>query len=228
MLTPSVDSQEFYQSQRGRVTQAILRAHVDRLWPDISGTRILPLGSGALLLGSLPFVSGRMTATQGETFSCFVDSKNKPLPDADLDRIVALHAMATSSDMELGLREAWRTLKGEGRLLIVVPRRCGAWAKKPDTPFGREEAYSGRQIKKALTDQGFIVTRIRRALFAPPDGAEAFLSLAYKIETIAPFLFFGGGVLFVEGRKRVCGFAGAKKRAREHSRNPLLPLPLPI
>jgi hypothetical protein len=136
--------------------------------------------------------------------------------------------MATSSDMALGLREAWRTLKGEGLLLLAVPRQSGAWAKNPNTPFGREEAYSARQIKKALTDQGFIVTRLRRALFAPPDGAETFLPLACKIEGMAPFLFFGGGVFFVEGRKRVCGFAGAKKRERENSRNPLLPLPLPI
>jgi SAM-dependent methyltransferase len=228
MLNDSVDSRVFYQSQRGRRIQELLRTHIGKMWADISNERILPLGCASLLFNSPPLVSGRMTATQEENFSCLVDSKNKPLPDADLDCIVALHAAATSSEMTFLLREAWRVLKGEGRLLIIVSRRHSAWAQNPDTPFGCEEAYAATQIKNALSNQGFFVTRARRALYASPHCLETSFSLARNIEMIAPFLLCGGGVLLVEGQKRILGIAGAKKLKRAPASDPLFPLPLPI
>ncbi|MFA4994450.1 MAG: methyltransferase domain-containing protein [Bdellovibrionales bacterium] len=226
-MNSSIDSRSFYQTPQGDRALAVLRAQASKFCPCFPDERILPLGCGDLLLGSLPYVPGRMTSAQGDMFSCLVDSKNKPLPDADIDCVFALHAAKDFSEIEPLLREVWRVLKGEGRLLMIVPRRHSAWAKNPDAPFGQEQAYSASQIKKALKSQGFSVLHIGSALFAPPGKSEDSFSFSYKIEKIAPFLpFCCGGVFLIVAQKRIRGIAGAKKRVRYIE--PPLPLPLPI
>jgi SAM-dependent methyltransferase len=230
MLTDFADSQDFYQSRTGRAAQGLLRARIGKRWSGLANGRVLPLGRAALVLDETPFISARMTGAQEETFSCLVDSKNKPLPDADIDRAIMLHALKAESDLEPVLREIWRVLKGEGRLLMVLPRAGSAWARNPDTPFGHEPAYTASQIKKILKRHGFFVARMNRALYARPCAPEPNFLRALEIERAAPgiFLRFGGGVLLVEARKRICGIAGAKQKKRPRCANPLLPLPLPI
>ena len=226
-MTNFQDSHVFYQTPLGRRTQELLRASVGKLCPCFFNGRVLPLGCADLLLGPITTVSGRMTTAQGEAFSCLVDSKNKPLPDADIDCVVALHAAKEISDIDFLLREIWRVLKGEGRILLIVPRRRSAWAESFDTPFGKEQAYSVPQIKKILKAQGFSVARVRSVLYAPPGKSDA--AFAYVIEKVAPFLpFCHGGVLVISSHKRVYGLAGAKKRKPRECTDPLLPLPLPI
>ncbi len=228
-MTDFADSHHFYQTLLGRETQDNLRSAIGRLCPCFFDGRVLPLGCADLLLGSATTVSGRMTTTMGETFSCLVDSKNKPLPDADIDCVVALHAAKEISDMDFLLREIWRVLKGEGRLLLIVPRRRSAWAENLDTPFGKEQAYSVPQIKKILRTQGFSVARVRSALYAPPGKPDAPLPFSYGIEKVAPFVpFCHGGVLIISAHKRICGLAGAKKWGARECADPLLPSPLPI
>ncbi|MFA5040917.1 MAG: hypothetical protein WC464_04705 [Bdellovibrionales bacterium] len=227
MPTDFADSRDFYQSPIGRRTLDVLRARVREMAPAFADERVLPLGSASLLLDSPSFVSGRLTSERDENFSCLVDSKNKLLPDGDIDRIVVLHAVAEAEDMTLLLREAWRVLKGEGRLLLIVPRLGSAWAQNPDTPFGKEKAYSAAQIKKALTRQGFFVARLKRALYAPPDCSDTFFSLSQKMESALPCPF-GGGVFLIAARKRILGLAGAKKVKARAASDPFLPSPLPI
>jgi SAM-dependent methyltransferase len=229
MLTEFTDSCGFYQSPLGQRTLALLRAHVEDFDPGLSGARILTLGQSALLLGSTPTSCARMTRPDEAPFSCLVDSKNKPLPDASFDFVIALHMPSAFFEAESFLREVRRVLKGEGRFLTILPRHGGAWAQNTLTPFGCEPDFTTRQIRNILNNQGFIVECIDRALYAPPTDIWDSFSLADKIEIIAPWLFlhFGGGVLLVEVRKRVCGFAGCCKERRRRS-DRLLPLPLPI
>jgi len=224
MLT---NSRDYYQTPQGRLALGFLRAHVENMGSNILGARILPLGCGDLLLKNEPFVTGRLTAAQEEPFSCFVDAQNKPLPDADIGCVIALHAAVTAHDIGSLLREAWRVLKGEGRLLIFVPRRGSTWAQNPASPFSKEGAYAAVQIENLVRMQGF-VPRTRHVLLASPGLCQKIEPLALKMESLAPFLFWGGGVLAVEGQKRVLGFAGPQKINREADINPLMPLPLPI
>jgi len=170
-----------------------------------------------------------MTSAQDSPFCCLVDSRNKPLPDSSFDRIIALHAEI--DDPVPFLKDAWRVLKGEGSLLIVLPKMNSAWAKCPSTPFGKEPAFSAAQIKRALIDQGFMPPRVRFALLARPDEASELFSLASLIEKQVPSPLFGfaSGALVVEAKKRICGFSGSKaKKNQEHCADSLYPSPLPI
>jgi SAM-dependent methyltransferase len=228
-LSSESDYQAFYRSKLGHAAQDVLRAHVGEMWPALKGERVMPLGCGALLLG-MPAVSARMAGTDEEMFSCLIDSRNKPVPDTSADRVLTLHTDVTYSDIEHLVREIWRVLKGEGRLLMIVPRKNGAWARSPDTPFGKEPAYSASQIKKLLNDAGFFVEHIGRALYAPPCSMSENLFLARKIERIAPWLCFcrGGGVLLIDAQKRVCGCASLRARNRRRRADPLVPLAWPV
>ena len=46
------------------------------------------------------------------------------------------------------LREMWRVLAPNGRLLIVVPNRRGLWARVDTTPFGYGSPFSRSQLTK--------------------------------------------------------------------------------
>jgi hypothetical protein len=66
------------------------------------------------------------------------------------------------------LREVWRVLADDGRLLVVAPNRMGMWAHMESTPFGQGQPYSPGQIGRLLAASLFRVERRDTALFVPP------------------------------------------------------------
>jgi len=215
----------FYESPLGRAALDLLRAHVEKLWPVLENERIFSLGAAGILFDGT-VSSARMTGTEGENFSCLVDAKNKPLPDADVDRLAVLHGGA-SFDLGALLREGIRVLKGEGRILLILPRKGGLWDSVPLSPFGQEPAYSERNVRNLLKRNGYFIERIDRALYAPPIDAPWNLFWVPKIEMAAPFVFpFGGGVLVVEAKKREPGLVGATaQNDRETEAFAAMPMP---
>ncbi len=152
---------------------------------------------------------------EGPNVSCLVLPHALPLGDASVDRFVALHALEGLSDPASFLREAWRTLKGNGRLLIVVPNRKGLWAHHDNTPFGCGQPYSTGQIKKLLKEQGFSIERLSCALYALPHGGRLNVALADKAEKIfARVLPYFGGVLIVEAGKQIRAPIGSRAKSR--------------
>src|SRR3546814_1157411 len=73
------------------------------------------------------------------------------------------------------LREIWRVLTGDGRVLVVVPNRRGLWARSDRTPLGWGHPYSAAQLSRVLRDNMFTPTRTQRALYVPPIGNYTFL-----------------------------------------------------
>ncbi|MDD3370530.1 MAG: hypothetical protein PHE27_01765 [Alphaproteobacteria bacterium] len=206
--------------------QKILRAGVRRAWPNLANESILALSCGELLIDPAQAVFGRMTSAQDETFSCLVDSRGKPLADGSRDRVVALHTDIQDSL----LREIWRVLKGEGRLLLIVPHAGSFWASSSASPFGEDPSFSPKQIKTLLNKNNFHVYPVGSALFTPPALAAAWPELTENIEkiiSIAPLFY--GGALIVDAQKRIYGAAtcGAKN-ARRKAETMMPPLPLPI
>jgi len=214
---------DFYQSRSGQAALNLLRGHVEKLWPVLENERILTLGAAELLFPGLPVSSARMTGAEGETFSCFVDSKNKPLPDASVDRIAVLHG-GDFFDLAPVVREGRRVLKGEGRMLLILPRKGSSWAMDTTTPFGRDPAYSQQELKNILKSKDYFVGRVERTLFAPPG--EALWTRA--VERMASFVFFfgGGGVLIVDAQKRELGLVSVTS-AREGAAESFAAMPMP-
>ena len=57
-----------------------------------------------------------------------------------------VHALEHAEDPRETLKEMWRVLAPNGRLVIVVPNRRGLWASFEHTPFGSGRPYSRGQL----------------------------------------------------------------------------------
>ena len=121
-------------------------------------------------------VGALMPATQGalvwptgdQVQSVLVEEAMLPLGDASLDRLLAVHCLEATERSGPLLREIWRVLTPEGRLLLVVPNRRGIWARLDTTPFGHGRPYSRGQLERLLNDALFTPLEWTGALYMPP------------------------------------------------------------
>ena len=111
-----------------------------------------------------PTVSGNLTCTMAEDAL--------PFPDLCFDRIVVVHGLEAVDSARSLLREVWRVLKDDGRLLVVAPNRVGLWAHVESTPFGHGQPYSPGQIGRLLASSMFRVERRETALNAKTSTEE--------------------------------------------------------
>src|SRR5690606_40949040 len=78
-----------------------------------------------------------------------------PLPDASIDRVLAVHALEHAENPRQMLLELWRVLATGGRLVIVVPNRRGLWSRSEHTPFGTGRPSSRAQPGDILREAQF-------------------------------------------------------------------------
>ncbi len=125
-----------------------------------------------------------------------------PFADASIDRILLVHGLEGAENVRRLLREAWRVLRDDGRLIIVVPNRLGLWAQLERTPFGHGQPYSTGQLSRLLARHLFRVEARDAALFLPPYGLRLLRAAAPSVEragrTLCPRI---AGVAIVEAEK---------------------------
>jgi SAM-dependent methyltransferase len=159
-----VDLRDFYASSLGQVTCRLVRRQIRTYWTDTTGMNVLGIGFATPYM--LPFcdeasrVSAIMPArmgvlawsapTGGEGNAvCLSVEGALPFPDLSIDRILVVHGLEYTEQVNALLREVWRVLADGGRLLVVVPNRRGPWAHADDTPFGHGHPYSLDQLNAA-------------------------------------------------------------------------------
>jgi SAM-dependent methyltransferase len=209
---------EFYASPTGLVAARLLRERLLALWPDLSGRQILGLGHAAPYLrlwreGSARILSACLPETDptpwppgGPFLSTQVEEATLPFPDLSFDNVLVVHGLEGAENSRQMLREVWRVLKDDGRLLVVVPNRRGLWAHLESTPFGQGRPYSPGQLSRLLDRTLFAPERRDAALFMPPFQARLMLRGAGVWERagrlLAPRF---AGVVMVEARKEIYG-----------------------
>ena len=99
--------------------------------------------------------------------SCTVEEDTLPFPDLCFDRVLLVHGLEAAENARRMLREVWRVLKDDGRLLVVAPNRVGLWAHAESTPFGHGQPYSPGQVGRLLAASLFRVERRDTALYLP-------------------------------------------------------------
>lgn len=209
----------------GRVALRTLRPHLKRLWPDVRGQRLLGVGYAPPLLR--PFaaqaerVAALMPARQGAVFwsshdgpaaeqhgqVCLCDEESWPIETSSIDRIMVVHGVPSTESLDAVLRESWRVLTGQGRLLLIVPNRSGIWARSDNSPFGQGTPFSLGQIRQHLRDYLFVPETAGRALFVPPTHSRLVLTAAPLFEKIGAKLFnaFGGVNIVTAGKQVYAG-----------------------
>ncbi len=207
---------QFYATARGAVAARLLRERMAEFWPDLTGQSVLGIGyplpylrlwreQAARCVAVIPAQTGAARWPAGApNLTCTAEEDALPLPDLSFDRVLLVHGLETAESARRLLREIWRVLKDDGRLLIVAPNRRGPWAYLESTPFGHGQPYSTGQLGRLLSGALFRVERRDTALHLPPSRRRIVLRGAMLLERsgrrLAPGL---AGVTITEAVKDV-------------------------
>lgn len=220
------DAAGFYATPLGRLTASLVREQLHALWPDCTGLDMLGLGfTGPYLplwqtqatrcIAVSPGYMGNAAWPAGRpSLACTAEEDALPFPDLMFDRIMLVHGLEQADNARRALREAWRLLKDDGRLIVVVPNRRGLWAYAESTPFGHGQPYSEGQLGRLLGSLFFHVETRRAALFAPPlewsPALRVFDMWERAGKALAPQL---AGLTIAEATKDLHGVVPARRRA---------------
>ena len=131
MFSDVVDLHEFYQSHLGHTAQYILRRKLREIWPDVTGQSVVGVGYATPYLRPFMAQASRvcaiMPAGQGVIhwpreepgLTLLADEAELPLPDLSVDRLLLIHSVECSEQLRRMLRECWRVLAGNGKLLVM-------------------------------------------------------------------------------------------------------------
>ena len=170
----------FYAAPAGGLTARLLRRRLATLWPRLTGLDVLGIGhaepylplwreEAARCIALAPAQLGPVRFAHGGVSSAVLAEEDAlPFPDLSFDRILLVHGLEAAENAGRLLRECWRVLRDDGRLLVVAPNRRGIWAQFDHTPFGHGRPYSPSQITRLLQAQMFRVERRDAALYVPP------------------------------------------------------------
>ena len=235
-----VDLREFYVSRLGGATR---RAIANRLRPSLAGVK----GAKVMGLGyAMPYLSDCMPSAEvliafmmarmgvfrwpdeGAVQSALIDECDLPLLESVVDVAIVVHALEFTDSPGEMLKEIWRVLAPQGRLLLVVPNRRGVWARFDSSPFGYGQPFSRPQLSRLLRESQFSAVSWSHALYFPPSTKGMVLSSASAIENVGARLMPAiSGVIVVEAVKQVYA-TGSGKRVRRFAarqRPALLPIP---
>lgn len=211
------DLRAFYASPLGAVARRILAQRIRQRWRKAGGLVVMGIGFPTPYLGSFRGEALRLGALmpaeqggviwpgQGVVRTVMVDEERLPLADNSVDRLLMIHCLETAGGHARSvLREAWRVLAPEGRLLVVVPNRRGPWARRDATPFGHGQPYSRSQLERRLRDAMFTPLDWDQVLFMPPFEQRLLLRSARAFERVGRRVWpVFAGVLMVEASKEL-------------------------
>lgn len=222
-----LDLTAFYASPLGGVARRIIAQKVRQHWGRADDETLIGLGFATPYLGSyrgevrrlgalMPAQQGALVwPPTGPVGTVLVDEARLPLPDNSVDKLLVVHCLEFSEQARPLVRELWRVLAPEGRLLLIVPNRNGVWSRREATPFGQGQPYSRAQLERLLHDVFLTPISWSTALHALPLTHRLAVRWAPALEKFGARVWPGlAGVVLVEARKEVAASlpAGAPVR----------------
>jgi len=241
MIRPDViDLRNFYQSPLGQVVRRIIGRKIRQMWPDINNFRLLGMGYATPYLNPFRSEAERVISfmphdqgviqwpREGAGLVGLVEESCLPLPDASIDRLIWVHGVENTSDLDQVLPEIWRVLTSTGKLLVVVPSRRGLWARRESYPFGQGHPYSDRQLNRLLRDNMFTPGERQGALYMPPSKMRLNLKAAQAWENIGEKWWSRfSGVRLMEAEKQVYALTVEPERRKKRRRPVIVPASRP-
>ncbi len=216
-MSQTVETLEnFYKTPMGDAARAGALRRLHALWPHLEGRDVLGYGYSLPYLKSyktgahrtvyaMPSLQGvvRETSPRGNR-SVLVSEAQLPFVPGVFDRVLVAHGLEETPKLAVLLRELWRVMKPEGRIVIIVANRSGLWARSDKTPFGAGRPFSRRQLSQALKAAGFVPVVRAGALYCPPINALCGKRTAGAFEKFGETVWPGfSGLVLVEALKRM-------------------------
>ncbi|MDX2289288.1 MAG: methyltransferase domain-containing protein [Hyphomicrobiaceae bacterium] len=221
------DLREFYASGLGQVARRLIATRIRARWRTPGMGTLIGLGYAVPYLSSfrgeatrigalMPVMQGALVwPREGPKQSVLVEDDDLPLADCSVDRLLVVHGLETAGSDTAMLRELWRVLAPDGRLLLVVPNRRGLWARTDRTPFGHGRPYSRGQVETMLRAALFTPIEWSAALYVPPFSRDTLLKTAVAWERMGARVLPGfAGVIIVEATKELMAPLKVKRRIR--------------
>jgi SAM-dependent methyltransferase len=236
MHLDAADLKEFYACPLGRVVRRLLGARLRAKWGDLKSCRTFGLGYATPFLA--PFrgeaeplgalMPARLGAVlwpgKGQSLTVLVEDTELPRIDEGADRVLVVHMLEWSEKPLELLRELWRVLAPNGRILLVVPNRRGLWARVDTTPFGYGSPFSRRQLSRLLKEAMLSPETWDYALFMPPFNWRMLLRWPVFWERLGLLLWPAfSGVIMVEATKQVYAAIPATETSKVRRR--IVPVP---
>lgn len=214
---------DFYGTDLGKAARRLIDGHIRAYWPSVQGLRLLGYGFATPYLksfqGEAERVIGVMPSRTGVVFwppagrglTLLADEDALPFADALFDRILVVHGLEGADAARVLLRQLWRVLAPEGRILLVVPNRASLWAQLERSPFACGRPFHRSELTQLLSDTLFEPMRWDRALFLPPFAGSRMVRFENGLERLGRRFFPGlAGVHVVEASKSLYGRASVK------------------
>jgi SAM-dependent methyltransferase len=222
-----LELRDFYDRPLGSMVRRVIAQRIRARWSRLPGATLIGVGYAVPFLGSFRNETKRIGAlmpasqgaivwpSSGEVRTALYEDELLPLADASVDNLLVVHCLEGSEQVRKLLRELWRVLKPEGRLLIVVPNRRGVWARMDSTPFGHGQPFSSRQLERLLTDALLSPVYWGNALFMPPMNGALARRAGLAVERIGAYIWPAfAGVIIVEAHKELVSPLGTARVTR--------------
>lgn len=212
----------FYETALGRAARRAISRRIRVFWPHCRGLRLLGYGFAAPYLKSYVTEAERVIALSpsrtgvaawplSRPLSVLGEEDALPFADAIFDRILVVHGLEGADATRALLRQLWRVLAPEGRILLITPNRASLWAQLEASPFACGRPFHRSELASLLTDTLFEPMGWDRALFLPPFAGRRLATFGNGFEKLGRRLCPGlSGVHLVEASKSLYGRAAAK------------------
>lgn len=208
--------QRFYASPLGEAARRAASRRLASLWPSMNGLDLLGVGYPMPYLGGVRRSARRVVAmmpaeqgaepwpADGLVLTALGEETRLPFMDAVFDRVLMVHALEETTAPHTMLREVWRVMAPEGRLVVIAANRWSLWAQSGATPFGHGRPYSRTQLALLLSDCMFEPIVSARALYAPPMRWAPIVRVADAFERLGEVIWpMQGGLVLMEAVKRL-------------------------
>ncbi|MEM8617927.1 MAG: class I SAM-dependent methyltransferase, partial [Pseudomonadota bacterium] len=184
----------------------------------------------ARCVGAIPEGIGasRLDGARGQVM-CLTPEHRLPFHDQQFTRIVLLHALEEADHPRSLLREAWRVLAPEGRIVVAVANRKSFWSVTEAQAFGHGRPWTRRQLIAFLNDSLFQVTASTTAVHMPPINWRLITAAANAWERVGERVLPAlGGVVLVEATKRLYAHPGGSAPATVTNARPASTKPVSL
>jgi len=235
MNSDIIDLRSFYSSLLGRLADRAIAMALSAIWAKLPNERLVGLGytlpwldrfgtDCERVFAFMPATQGAVVwPTGGPSATALVFDEELPLVDSSIDRMLLVHSLEHAESPRETLKEVWRVLSPNGRIVIVVPNRRGVWARFEHTPFGTGRPFSRSQLNELLRDANFTPSTWSEALLFPPSKKRFMMRFHNILErTGRRFWPIFSGVIIVEAQKRVYQGVPVAKRASRRVFVPVL------
>ena len=221
----------FYDTPMGQVARRMILRRLRVLWPQTERCRVLGYGFSTPYLRTFQIDAERVVSVMpaqqgvagwpdGRRLVALVEEDALPFPDAMFDRILVVHGLEGADAVRPLMRQLWRVLAPEGRILIVAPNRTSLWSQFERSPFAHGRPFHRGELDRLLRGAMFEPLRWDCALYGPPLNGRRLVRSGAGWEKVGARLWPRlGGVHLVEASKSLYAPVPVQ---RERRREPAL------